>query len=208
MTQNMEHELSNNQMEILRRIREKGSTILKREADKASASHLINLGLISLKKGCKATYVMSKDGEEVACGVAAGASPVEVDTIVQKLDASLRKHFDELRLYIDKRLDEHRDTIAMIISEARRRDENNFLVTTRREYVKLSRNSPIAPYVLVSQLRDFVCSELHIDRGTFDTMLLSVANRDPHTVQLSTGGGESGMGIIYGRGECHAAIIK
>ncbi|MDY6835640.1 MAG: hypothetical protein SVY53_12650 [Chloroflexota bacterium] len=208
MTQNMEHELSNNQLEILRRIREKGSVTLKRDVDKSSASHLINLGIISLKAGCKATYVMNEDAKKSSCSKANGASTIEADVIVQKLDASLRKQFDELKLYIDKRLDEYRDTIEMIISETRRMDESKFLEATRMEYIKLSQSSPIAPYVLVSQLRDFVCSKLHIDRGTFDTMLLSVANRDPHTVQLSTGGGESGTGIFYGRGECHAAIIK
>ncbi|HIC91227.1 MAG TPA: hypothetical protein EYP21_04030 [Syntrophaceae bacterium] len=87
-------------------------------------------------------------------------------------------------------------------------DENTFLKATREEYSRLLRSSPIAPYVSIKILRDLVCKRLNFARSSFDTMLVSIATRDPYTIQLSTSSGEAGTGVPYGRGECHAVIVK
>ena len=86
--------------------------------------------------------------------------------------------------------------------------ENAFLNVSREEYKRFQQSSPVAPYVSIKFLRDAVCRRLTIDRDLFDSMLVSIATRDPYSVQLSTGTGDKGTGIYYGRGECHVVIIK
>ena len=86
--------------------------------------------------------------------------------------------------------------------------EGVFLEEARGQYRQLVQSSPVAPYMPVKLLRGFVCRALNLDADAFDTTLLSIAIKDPHTVQLSTGSGVRGTGIVYGRGECHVVIIK
>jgi hypothetical protein len=85
---------------------------------------------------------------------------------------------------------------------------SDFGSVLRDEYIKIVRTSPIAPYVLITQLRDFVCARLDIDRADFDRRTLERAMENPYNTQLSTSSGEKGTGIFYGRGECHAVIVK
>lgn len=87
-------------------------------------------------------------------------------------------------------------------------DEAAFLKVVREEYAKLVQTSPIAPYVPVAYLREFVLSRLNIERTTFDALLVAAASGDPYKVELVTSSGEKGTGVYYGLGECHAVVIR
>lgn len=205
-------QLSGEEIELLRWIEEKGKRKIINEEKKKIAFKLKELGFISLEKGRKTTYVLTERGMEQLERVTTPSS-IDLSSIVQGLDElkeSLQSYHDELKLYIDQRLNKQSEILLKMVKTEKegKIDEDTFLEVTREEYAKLSQTSPISPYVSIKLLRDFVCERLKVDRNTFDLMLLSIANKDPYTVQLSTSSGERGMGIIYGRSECHAAIIK
>lgn len=208
MSRDMQGELSAKELELLKRIAGEGHSSLKKAEEKNVALHLSQLGLVSLKKGCKATYVITEHGKREA-GNTLPVDPSSINQMINELKDTLRGYHDDLKLYIDHRLNEQSEIFLRRLDTDRKEiGEDTFLSAVRTEYLKLSKTSPMAPYVPIGQLREFVCRVLNSDRRTFDTMLLSIANKDPHTVQLSTSSGERGTGIIYGRGECHAAIIK
>ena len=100
------------------------------------------------------------------------------------------------------------DKFAQLLPVGRKIDERKFMRTIREEYRRLQQSSPTAPYIQIKSLRESVTRRLTVDRDLFDSMLVSIATRDPYSVQLSTGTGDKGTGIYYGRGECHAIIIK
>lgn len=229
--------LSKEENKLLSEIKERGERRIQDDERKGIAHKLEGLGLISIEKKPKQwwLYLTDHGKEYLQSEGITPQPPIDLSSIVQKLDdlkktlqsyidqrlnkqyeillrmeKSEREGTDELKHYIDQRLNKQYEILLRMVKPEREGtiDEDTFLKVTREEYVNLAQTSPISPYVAIKLLRDFVCKRLNLGRTTFDTMLLSLANKDPYTVQLSTSSGERGTGIIYGRGECHAAIIK
>lgn len=227
----MQIKLSNEEADLLKKIEINKRYTIRKKNEKDLVPNLDRFGLILLEKNTKATYAISNQGREQLEHLEKmqlEVSEKEITTqstdfslIIQKLD-NLKEYFkndlkevlkeyqDELKHYIDRELEKQNENILRVLELKKEKtiDENTFLEATREEYTKLAKTSPMAPYVSIKLLRDFVCKRLNFDETDFNVMLLSIANNDPYSVQLSTSGGEHGEGIIYGRSECHAAIIK
>ncbi len=213
--------LSGEEIDLLKKIENERRCTIRKKKEKEISYNLNRSGLISLEKNTKATYVITDPGRKKL--QLSGSKEVEASQsidftlITQRLD-DLKSNFkevlqgyqDELKSYINMQLKKQNEAFLAIMKPEKEKtiDEDTFLGIIRDEYTTLKQESPISPYVSIKLLRDFVCKRSDLDKDNFDVMLLSIANKDPYTVQLSASSGEHGTGIIYGRSECHAAIIK
>lgn len=215
--------LSKEEVDLLKKIEDEGRYTIRKKNEKNLSFNLDGSGLISLEKNTKATYVINDKGraqlenllhKKLDSSSKAIVTPsTDLNIINQKIDdlkKSIQDYQKDLKHYIEQQLTKQNEIILKLLEDQEKEtiDESAFLEFTREEYVKLAKTSPMSPYVSIKLLRDFVCKRLDLDKTNFDVMLLSIATKDPYTVQLSTGSGEGGAGIIYGRSECHAAIIK
>lgn len=220
----MQIRLSNEEIDLLKKIENEGRCTIRKKKEKEISYNLNRSSLISLEKNTKATYVITDTGKKKLKSLGLkGSKEVEacqspdftliargLDNLKSNFKEVLQGYQDELKSYVDLQLKKQNEAFLSIMNPGKEKtiDEDTFLGIIRDEYTTLKQESPISPYVSIKLLRDFVCKRSDLDKDNFDVMLLSIANKDPYTVQLSASSGEHGTGIIYGRSECHAAIIK
>ncbi|MBM1154880.1 hypothetical protein DRN94_003275 [archaeon] len=184
-------------------------TVRKRDLAEVDVEKLEALGLVEIKKrGRQRRATITVEGVRFLWKW----QPDQLrDALFLRLE-TLAGQVDEMRRTLEQLASDLRAVLAgvgILASREQQLSEEKFFRILTEEYQRLVKTSPIAPYVLVGDLRRRVLQRLPITREQFDETVLRLHRRDPFRIQLETGTGlNPNEGIVAPRGLCYYILVK